>query len=60
MKKLRVKSAMRFTVIDQIGRRQMKTIEDVEIADMIDEKTLFNFSDDIGPREMPRFSVRRT
>ena len=32
MKKLRVKSAMRFTVNGEIGRRQLKTIKDEGIA----------------------------
>jgi hypothetical protein len=45
MKKIRVKSAMRFTVNDKIGRSQVKTIEDDGIADRIDEETPFNFPD---------------
>jgi hypothetical protein len=60
MKKLRVKSAMRFTVNDKIGRRQVKTIEDDEIIDISDEDSPFNYQDDIDPAEMSGFSVRRT
>lgn len=60
MKKLRVKSAMRFTVNDQIGRRQVKTIEDEEIADSSDENSPFTYQDDIDLGEMAVFSIRQS
>ena len=46
--------------LDQIGRRQMKTIEDNEIADSSYENSPFTYQDDIYPVEMVGFSIRRT
>jgi hypothetical protein len=60
MKKIRVKSAMRFTVNEKIGRSQVKTIEDDGIADRIDGETPFNYRDAIDEVEMTVFSIRRT
>jgi hypothetical protein len=60
MKKLRVKSAMRFTVNDKIGHRQVKTIEEDEIADRPNENSPFTYQDDIDPVEMAGFSIRKT
>jgi hypothetical protein len=51
---------IRFTVNDKIGRRQVKTIEDDEIADISDEDSPFTYQDDIDPAEMAGFSIRRT
>ena len=51
---------IKFTVNDQIGRRQVKTIEDDEIADRPDENSPFTYQDDIDPAEIAGFSVRRT
>jgi hypothetical protein len=51
---------IKFTVNDKIGRRQVKTIEDDEIADRPDEDSPFTYHDDIDPAEMVGFSVRRT
>jgi len=52
MKKFRVKSAMRFTANDKIGRSQVKTIEDDGIADRIDGETPFNYLDAIDEVEI--------
>jgi hypothetical protein len=60
MKKLRVKSAMRFTVNDQIGRSQVKTIEEDGIADRTDEDSPFTYQDDIDLPEVAGLSIRRT
>jgi len=51
---------IRFTVNDQIGRCQVKTIEENEIADNFDENSPFTYQDDIDPIEMAGFSVWRT
>lgn len=51
---------IRFTVNDQIGRSQVKTIEEDEIADNSDENSPFTYQDDIDPAEMAGFSVRQT
>jgi hypothetical protein len=51
---------IKFTVNDQIGRRQVKTIEDDELADSSDENSPFTYQDDIDPVEMAGFSIRRT
>jgi len=51
---------VKFTVNDQIGRRQVKTIEDEEYADLSDEDSPFTYNDDIDPAEMAGFSIRRT
>ena len=51
---------IKFTVNDQIGRRQVKTIEDDEIADRPDGNSPFTYQDDIDPAEMAGFSIRRT
>jgi hypothetical protein len=59
MKKLRVKSAMRFTVNDQIGRSQVKTIEEDGIADRTDEDSPFTYQDDIDPGEMAGFTIHK-
>ncbi|MDH4444570.1 MAG: DUF4236 domain-containing protein [Akkermansiaceae bacterium] len=50
---------IRFTVNDQNGRRQVKTIEDDEIADRPDENSPFTYQDDIDPVEMAGFSIRQ-
>ena len=60
MKKLRVKSAMRFTVNDKSGRSQVKTIEDDGIADNSDEHSPFTYQDDIDSVEMAGSSIRHT
>jgi hypothetical protein len=60
MKKLRVMDRIKFSVIDQIDRLQVKTIEEVEIADRIDGKTLFNLPDANDPVEMTGFSIWHT
>jgi hypothetical protein len=51
---------IKFTVNDKIGRRQVKTIEDEELADSSDEDSPFTYQDDIDPAEIAGFSVRRT
>ncbi len=51
---------IRFTVNDQIGRRQVKTIEDDEIADRPDENSPFIYQDSIDPSEIAVFSIRHT
>ncbi len=51
---------IKFTVNDQIGRRQVKTIEDEEYADLSDEDSPFTYNDDIDPAEMAGFSIRST
>ena len=51
---------IKFTVNDKIGRRQVKTIEDDEIADISDEDSPFTYQDDIDPVEMAGFSIRST
>ena len=51
---------VKFTVNDQIGRRQVKTIEDEEFADLSDEDLPFTYNDDIDPAEMVGFSIRHT
>ena len=51
---------IRFTVNDQIGRSQVKTIEDDEIAIESNEDSPFTYHDDIDPVEIAGFSVRRT
>ncbi len=50
---------IRFTVNDKIGRRQVKTIEDEEIADSSDENSPFTYQDDIDPVEMAGFSIHK-
>lgn len=60
MKKLRVKSAMRFTVNDKIGRSQVKTIEEDEIAKESNEDSPFTHEDNIDLVEMVGFSFRQT
>jgi len=49
-----------FTVNDQIGRRQVKTIEEDEIADNSDENSPFTYQDDIDPVGVAGFSIRLT
>lgn len=44
---------------DQIGRRQVKTIEDDEIANSPDEKPPCTYQDDIDLAEMAGFSIRQ-
>jgi hypothetical protein len=51
---------IKFTVNDQIGRRQVKTIEDDEIADRPDENSPFTYQDDIDPAEVAGYSIRQT
>ncbi|MEI6818066.1 MAG: hypothetical protein WCL19_00545 [Verrucomicrobiota bacterium] len=51
---------IRFTVNDKIGRRQVKIIEDEEIADSTDENSPFTYQDDIDSVEIAGFSVRQT
>jgi hypothetical protein len=51
---------IRFTVNDQISRRQVRTIEEDEVADRPDENSPFIYHDDIDPVEMAEFSLRRT
>jgi hypothetical protein len=60
MKNFRVKSIMRFTVNDQIGRRQVKTIEDEEMDIDNNNDSPFIYQDDIDPSEIVGFSIRRT
>jgi hypothetical protein len=60
MKKFRVKSAMRFTANDKIGRSQVKTIEDDEITDERNEDSPFTHEDNIDLVEMVGFSFRQT
>jgi len=43
---------IKFTVNDRIGCRQVKTIEDDEIADKSAENLPFTYQDDIDPAEM--------
>ena len=50
---------IKLTVNDQIGRRQVKNIEDEELADLSDEDSPFNYQDDIDPSEMVIFSTRK-
>ena len=59
MKNFRVKSIMRFTVNDQIGRRQVKTIEDDEMDMDNNNDSPFIYQDDIDPSEIAGFSIRR-
>ena len=51
---------IKFNVNNQIGRRQVKTIEDDESIDISDQDSPFNYQDDIDPAEMAGFSFRRT
>ena len=51
---------IKFTVNDQIGRSQVKTIEDDEIADERNDDSPFTYQDDIDQVEMAGFSIRRT
>jgi hypothetical protein len=51
---------IKFTVNDQIGRRQVRTIEEDEVADVSDEESPFIYHDAIDPIEMVGFSIRRT
>ena len=51
---------IKFTVSDKIGRLQVKTIEEDEVADVSDEESPFIYHDAIDPVEMAGFSVRRT
>jgi hypothetical protein len=51
---------IKFTVNDKIGRRQVKTIEEEEFADVSNEDSPFTYHNDIDPSEMAGFSVRRT
>jgi len=51
---------IKFTVNDKIGRRQVKTIEEEEFADVSDEDSPFTYHNDIDPAEMAGFSIRRT
>ena len=60
MKNFRFKITMRFTVNDQIGRRQAKTMEDGETAHALNNDSLFIYQDDIDPSEIAGFSIRRT
>ena len=60
MNALKFKNGIRFTLNVQIGRRQVKTIEDEEFADLSDEDSPFTYHDDIDPAEMAGFSIRRT
>lgn len=60
MNALKFKNGIRFTLNVQIGRRQVKTIEDEEFADLSDEDSPYTYHDDIDPAEMAGFSVRRT
>jgi hypothetical protein len=46
--------------LDQIGRRQVKTIEDNDITDSSYENSPFTYQDDIDPVEMAGFSIRKT
>ena len=50
---------IKFTVNDKIGRRQVKAIEDEEIADSSDENSPFTYQDDIDPVEMAGFTIRK-
>jgi hypothetical protein len=45
MKKLRDIDSIKISVIDQIGRCQVNTIEEVIIVDKVDGETLFDFPD---------------
>jgi hypothetical protein len=51
---------IKFIVNDQIGRRQVKTIEEEESADSSDDNSPFTYQDDIDPAEMAGFSIRHT
>jgi hypothetical protein len=51
---------IKFIVNDQIGRSQVRTIEDDEIDDGTDENSPFTYQDDIDPVEMAGFSIRHT
>ena len=51
---------IKFTVNDQIGRSQVRTIEEDEIADRPDEDSPFTYQDDMDPAEIAGFSVRQT
>ena len=51
---------IKITANDKIGRRQVKTIEDDEIAIESNEDSPFTYHDDIDPVEIAGFSVRRT
>ena len=50
---------IKFTVNNKIDRRQVRTIEDDEIADRPDEDSPFTYQDDIDLPEVAGFSVRR-
>jgi hypothetical protein len=50
---------IRFTVNDKIGRRQVKTIEDDEIADRPDENSPFIYQDDINPPEIFGYTIHK-
>ena len=49
-----------FTVNDRIGRRQVASMEEDEVADSPDEDSPFTYQDDIDPEEIAAFSIRRT
>jgi hypothetical protein len=51
---------IQFTVSDQISRRQVRALEDDEVAKNPDESSPFTYQADIHPVEMAGFSIRRT
>jgi hypothetical protein len=50
---------IKFTVNDQIGRSQVKNIEDEEFADELNNDSPFTYNNNIDALEMTGFSVRK-
>lgn len=50
---------IKFTVNDQIGRRQVKTMEDDEFTNTSNNDSPFNYQDDIDLAEITGFSIRK-
>jgi hypothetical protein len=51
---------IKFTVNDQIGRRQVKAIEDDEFTNTTNNDSPFNYQDDIDLVELSSFSIRKS
>ena len=60
MNALKFKNGIRFTLNVQIDRRQVKTIEDEEFADLFDDHSSLTYLDDIDRAEIIVFSIRKT
>lgn len=51
---------IKFIVNDQIGRRQVKTIEDEEFDDELNNDSPFSYNNYTDSSEMSGFTIRRT